>query len=145
DGEDALLDCWSDLRTLTRGADELGAFQWLELQSSLPDELLMYGDKMSMAHGIELRVPYLDRTVVEYAQRLDASLKIRRGTRKYIHRAVCHDFLPREIIRRKKRGFAANVVDQWFHGAFTGSMDSVLLDADSLMYQFLEPRAVRRL
>ena len=37
------------------GADELTAFQWLEIQSSLPDELLMYGDKMSMAHGLEVR------------------------------------------------------------------------------------------
>jgi asparagine synthase (glutamine-hydrolysing) len=143
--DDALFDCWKDLRTATSGADELGAFQWLELQSSLPDELLMYGDKMSMAHGLELRVPYLDRTVVEYAQRLDASLKIRRGTRKYIHRAVCSELLPHEIIGRKKRGFAANVVDQWFRGAFTGTMDGVLLDANSLMYEFLEPTAVRRL
>ena len=52
-------------------------FQLLEIRSSLPDELLMYADKLSMAHSLEARVPYLDRTVVEYAQRLDASFKIR--------------------------------------------------------------------
>ena len=51
--------------------DELGGFQLLEIRSSLPDELLMYADKLSMAHSLEARVPYLDRTVVEYAQRLD--------------------------------------------------------------------------
>ena len=57
--------------------DELGGFQLLEIRSSLPDELLMYADKLSMAHSLELRVPYLDRTVVEYVQRLGANLKIR--------------------------------------------------------------------
>ena len=46
--------------------DELGGFQLLEIRSSLPDELLMYADKLSMAHSLEVRVPYLDRTVVEY-------------------------------------------------------------------------------
>ena len=50
--------------------DELGGFQLLEIRSSLPDELLMYADKLSMAHSLEVRVPYLDRTVVEYVQRL---------------------------------------------------------------------------
>ena len=47
--------------------DELGGFQLLEIRSSLPDELLMYADKLSMAHSLEVRVPYLDRTVVEYS------------------------------------------------------------------------------
>ena len=57
--------------------DELGGFQLLEIRSSLPDELLMYADKLSMAHSLEARVPYLDRTVVEYVQRLGANFKVR--------------------------------------------------------------------
>ena len=59
--------------------DELGGFQLLEIRSSLPDELLMYADKLSMAHSLEVRVPYLDRTVVEYVQRLGANFKVRNG------------------------------------------------------------------
>ena len=55
--------------------DELGGFQLFEVRSSLPDELLMYADKLSMAHSLEVRVPYLDRTVVEYVQRLGAISK----------------------------------------------------------------------
>ncbi len=74
--------------------DDLGGFQLLEIRSSLPDELLMFGDKLSMAHGLEARVPYLDRTVVEFAQRLDTSLKIRSGKGKWLHREVCRQFLP---------------------------------------------------
>ena len=73
----------------------LGGFQLLEIRSSLPDELLMYADKLSMAHSLEVRVPYLDRTVVEYVQRLGANLKVRNGTRKWLHRQVCQNYLPR--------------------------------------------------
>jgi asparagine synthase (glutamine-hydrolysing) len=142
---DTILHCWAELQALAEGADELTAFQWLEVQSSLPDELLMYGDKMSMAHSLEVRVPYLDRTVVEYALRLDASLKIHRGTRKYLHRLVARDFLPADVIRRKKRGFAANVVDDWFQKALSGRMDAMLQDRASLMYRYLDPAAVQRL
>ena len=61
--------------------DELGGFQMIELRSSLPDELLMFGDKISMAHSLEVRVPYLDRTVVEFAQRLGAGFAARTVTR----------------------------------------------------------------
>jgi asparagine synthase (glutamine-hydrolysing) len=142
---EAVFECWQDLAGAVERADELTGFQWLELQSALPDELLMYTDKMSMAHSLELRVPYLDRSVVEYGQRLDATLKIRRLTRKFVHRKVCADFLPARIIRRKKRGFASNVVDEWFSRSMGGRMDGVLLDEHSLMYTLLEPTAVRRL
>ena len=47
----------------------------LEIRSTLPDELLMYGDKLSMAHGLEVRVPYLDKEIVEFAERLPATSK----------------------------------------------------------------------
>src|SRR6266446_6935750 len=66
-----LVDYWRALLSQMEQTDELGGFQLLELRSSLPDELLMYADKLSMAHALEVRVPYLDRTVVEYVQRLN--------------------------------------------------------------------------
>jgi asparagine synthase (glutamine-hydrolysing) len=125
--------------------DELGGFQLLEVRSSLPDELLMYADKLSMAHSLEVRVPYLDRTVVEYVQRLGANLKVRNGTRKWLHRQVCQSYLPPRILKRKKRGFAANVVDEWFHSSLNGDLREVLLDESSLMYGLLNPKLVRRL
>ena len=60
---------WKALLPQMQHLDDLGGFQHLEIRSSLPDELLMFGDKLSMAHSLEVRVPYLDKTVVEYAQR----------------------------------------------------------------------------
>jgi asparagine synthase (glutamine-hydrolysing) len=142
---DSVTEFWRELEPQMQGSDELGAFQVLELRSSLPDELLMYGDKLSMAHGLEVRVPYLDKEVVEYAQRLPASFKVRMGQRKWLHRKVCEKFLPQEILARKKRGFAVNVVDDWFHSSLDSKMGGYLLDEQSLMYRYLEPRAVRRL
>lgn len=125
--------------------DELGGFQLVEIRSSLPDELLMYADKLSMAHSLEARVPYLDRTVVEYVQRLEATFKIRGGERKWLHRRVCEKFLPPAILKRKKRGFAVNVVDTWFNASAKGKMAELLLDKSSLIFSLLNPVSVKQL
>jgi asparagine synthase (glutamine-hydrolysing) len=124
---------------------ELFGFNVLELRSSLPDELLMYADKLSMAHSLEVRVPFLDREVVEYVEALPAAFKVRRGRRKWLHREVCRAFLPRAIIARKKRGFAVNVVDAWFQSAIGSNIDDYLLDGGSRMSAFLKPGAVQGL
>jgi len=140
-----LVEYWRSLTPQMEHIDELGGFQLLELRSSLPDELLMYSDKLSMAHSLEVRVPYLDRTVVEYAQRLSANFKVRNGTRKWLHRQVCRNYLPPQILKRKKRGFAVNVVDQWFHSSLQGKLSDLLLDTSSLMFQLLKPEPVQQL
>jgi asparagine synthase (glutamine-hydrolysing) len=140
-----LVDSWRELLPQMKYTDELGGFQLLEIRSSLPDELLMYADKLSMAHSLEVRVPYLDRTVVEYVQRLGANLKVRNGTRKWLHRQVCQSYLSAQILKRKKRGFAANVVDEWFHSSVNGELREALLDEGSLMFGLLDPKPVRTL
>jgi asparagine synthase (glutamine-hydrolysing) len=140
-----LVDYWNALVPQMVNTDELGGFQLLEIRSSLPDELLMYADKLSMAHSLEVRVPYLDRTIVEYVQRLGAGFTIRKGARKWLHRQVCQNYLPRKILNRKKRGFAVNVVDDWFHSSIEGELPKLLRDRSSLMFEFLKPEPVRRL
>src|SRR5204863_25563 len=144
-GRNGLVGYWRALLPQMEHTDELGGFQLLEIRSSLPDELLMYADKLSMAHSLEVRVPYLDRTVVEYVQRLDANLKIRRSTRKWLHRRVCRSYLPPAILNRKKRGFAVNVVDGWLHSSAQGQLPEMLLDESSLMFDLLNPEPVRKL
>ena len=142
---DRILECWEDLAELMTETDELGGFQFVEVRSTLPDELLMYADKLSMAHGLELRVPYLDKEIVEYVERLSAHFKVRNGSQKWLHRQVCQTYLPREILKRTKRGFAGNVVDNWFRGAMDNKMAEILLDRESRMYQYLRPQAVQKL
>lgn len=145
DSGDVILGCWSDLVELMGSTDELGGLQFLEVRSTLPDELLMYADKLSMAYGLELRVPFLDKEIVEYVERLPANFKVRNGTRKWLHRQVCEAYLPAPILKRPKRGFAVNVVDDWFRSAINGRMAETLLDRESMVYEYLRPAAVRKL
>jgi len=142
---DAILESWGSMTGLMSGTDELGGLQFLEVRSTLPDELLMYADKLSMAHGLELRVPYVDKEIVEYVERLPANLKVRNGSRKWLHRQVCRTYLPGPILKRPKRGFAVNVVDDWFRGAIDSRMTETLLDNGSRIYQYLRATAVREL
>jgi asparagine synthase (glutamine-hydrolysing) len=142
---DQMLASWRDYAPLMSEIDELTGFQFLELRSTLPDELLMYADKLTMAHSLEGRVPYLDQEIVEYAERLPGSFKVRQGKGKWLHRQVCKSFLPERILRRKKRGFAMNVVDDWFRSAKQQNMEAILLDSNSQIYNFLRPEAVREM
>jgi asparagine synthase (glutamine-hydrolysing) len=142
---DAVFDCWEDLAPQLAHTDELGGLQLLEIRSSLPDELLMYADKLSMAHALEIRVPYLDRTIVEYVQRLDAGLKVRNRRQKWLHRRVCRQFLAPRVLRRKKRGFAVNVVDGWLESSLSGKLPELLLDRGAMMFDLLRPEPVQRL
>ncbi|MEZ5329452.1 MAG: asparagine synthase (glutamine-hydrolyzing) [Verrucomicrobiales bacterium] len=143
--DNSIVDYWASLEPQMAHLDELGGFQHLEIRSSLPDELLMFGDKITMAHGLEGRVPFLDRKVVEYAQCLDSTMKVRHGSRKWLHRKVCHRYLPSPILKRKKKGFAVNVTDGWFHDSLDSALPDMLLDSSSLMYGFLEPEPVKAL
>jgi asparagine synthase (glutamine-hydrolysing) len=137
--------CWEEFRPALGRLDELNAFQLLELRSSLPDELLMYGDKLSMANALEVRVPYLDRELVEHVQQLGSSFKVRNGVRKWLHRRVCEKFLPPEVVHRKKRGFAVNVVDDWFKETLQGHIPDYLANNESLIYRYLRQDTVTEL
>jgi asparagine synthase (glutamine-hydrolysing) len=145
DAGDTMLECWKDMWELMSGTDELGGLQFLEVRCTLPDELLMYADKLSMAHGLELRVPFVDKEIVEYVERLPANFKVRNGSRKWLHRQVCRAFLPKSITNRPKRGFASNVVDDWFRSNMNSKMVDTFLDDSSRIYQYLRPQAVRQL
>jgi asparagine synthase (glutamine-hydrolysing) len=142
---DKILDCWDGMEGLMEETDELGGLQFLELRSTLPDELLMYADKLSMAHGLELRVPYLDKEVVQFVERLPAQFKVRGCSQKWLHRQVCQTYLPPSFLKRKKRGFGVNVVDEWFRADKNNKMGEMLLDGQSQIYQFLCREAVQEL
>jgi asparagine synthase (glutamine-hydrolysing) len=142
---DKILECWQDLPALMEGTDELGGFQFMELRSTLPDELLMFADKLSMAHGLEVRVPFLGKEIVEYSERLPSNLKVRNGSGKWLHRQVCQRLLPEKILKRKKRGFAVNVVDDWFRGSAQRKLEGILLDRESRIYDYLRPSAVAQI
>jgi asparagine synthase (glutamine-hydrolysing) len=90
-------------------------------------------------------VPYLDREVVEYVQRLDARFKVRKGSRKWLHRRLCFDLLPPAMVRRPKRGFAVNVVDAWIRNTRTPSSVTAMLADDSSLRDIIRTDAVTQL
>ncbi len=99
-------------------ADFLTQMAWFEFRHRLPELLLMRVDKVSMAHSLEARVPFLDHRLVEYTMMLPESLKVPRlmhegGETKHLLKQAVADILPRDIIYRPKQGFAAPV-NEWF-------------------------------
>jgi len=88
---------------------------YLELKQRLAELLLMRVDKMTMAHAVEARVPFLDYRLVEYTMRIPTDRKIRGGVSKYILKKALSGILPEEILRQPKRGFGAPV-SEWFAG-----------------------------
>src|SRR5438067_1495500 len=70
---------------------------------------------------------------------------VRNGSRKWLHRRVCQSYLPPRILKRKKRGFASNIVDEWFRSSLKGELSELLLDESSLMFELLKPDPVRKL
>jgi asparagine synthase (glutamine-hydrolysing) len=75
----------------------------------LADHNLNYTDKLSMAHGIEVRVPYLDKDLVELTTQIPISLKMKGQTTKFILRKIAEKYLPKDIIYRSKSGFGSPV------------------------------------
>jgi len=93
--------------------DVLQKITYMELKLRLPEHLLMRVDKLTMAHSIEARVPFLDHDLVEFAMRLPLSYKLRGGEGKYLLKRAAEPFLDRDMIYRKKQGFGAPM-ESWF-------------------------------
>jgi asparagine synthase (glutamine-hydrolysing) len=97
------------LKEVDKESSLLQKMLYLELKTFLVDHNLNYTDKMSMAVGVEARVPYLDTDLVRFVQRIPPSLKYKNGETKYILKKVAERYLPSEIIYRPKSGFGGPV------------------------------------
>jgi asparagine synthase (glutamine-hydrolysing) len=113
-----------------RGSDAERA-SYVDLQSFLPNNILAYGDRMSMAHGLELRVPYCDHVLVEKVARLPARLRMPHLSMKHLFRESVRDLLPKRILRRPKLGFNPPM-GIW-----------IQRDLSGLVEQYLSPSALR--
>ncbi|MBO5649554.1 MAG: asparagine synthase (glutamine-hydrolyzing) [Clostridia bacterium] len=85
--------------------DELTKKQFLDMHLWLPGDILLKADKMSMAHSLELRVPFLDKHVMEQAERIPAEYKVNDIDTKYVLRQAANRTLPEAWANRKKAGF----------------------------------------
>ena len=97
------------------GADTLNRIMYVDIKTSLADDLLALTDKMSMAASIECRAPFVDQELVELTAQIPGELKVRGLETKYLLKKVVRPWLPEEILRRNKRGFGAPV-GAWLRG-----------------------------
>jgi asparagine synthase (glutamine-hydrolysing) len=126
------------------GADTLSRMLYVDLNAWLVDDLLVKADKMTMARSVELRVPFLDHRVVEYAATIPSGLKQRGGDVKWILKRVMAGRLPREILRRKKTGFPTPLAIM-FKRDLSDYVRETLLSRNSVDRGYFEAAAVRRL
>jgi asparagine synthase (glutamine-hydrolysing) len=117
---------------------------YIDTRASLPDDLLMVGDKMSMANSLEARVPFLDYRLVEFIERLPGSLKLNKLTGKYLHKRALEKWLPKEVVWRKKKGFA-NPVEHWFRTRMRPFVEECLLSSDSATAKYFDQAYIRQM
>ena len=89
------------------GDDPIDRMLYADSKVRLPDHPVMISDRMSMAHGLETRSPFMDHRLVEFAARLPSSLKVRGRSLRYIQRKLAARYLPASILARPKQGFSS--------------------------------------
>ena len=123
------------LQADVQGLDPLTQMLYIDTRANLPDDLLMVADKTSMANSLEARVPFLDHRLVEFIETLPPTLKLRHFQGKYLHKKAVRKWLPRQVVYRKKKGFA-NPVHEWLRGQMREYVQSRLLDDRSAVNQY---------
>lgn len=111
----------------SRNRDRLSQMLDLDIHTWLPDDLLLKNDRMTMAHGVEARVPYLDHKLVELCARLPSCYKLSWFREKLLLRKVMAGRLPKTVCRRKKAGFSVPLA-QWMDGPMGETVKAVFCD-----------------
>jgi asparagine synthase (glutamine-hydrolysing) len=132
------------LSQLPKTATALDRMLALEQRFFLPDHNLTYTDKMSMVAGIEVRVPFLDLDLVQFASRIPDQLKQRGTQSKWVFKKAMEPYLPRNVIYRPKTGFGAPL-RRWMQQDLRGLVGDVLSVASLKRRGLFEPQAVQQM
>ena len=141
DAAQPMLDFLSRAHPARTGLDRMLS---LEQRFFLADHNLIYTDKMSMAAGVEVRVPFLDPELVELASRIPDRMKQRGPVGKWVLKQAMEPYLPREVIHRPKTGFGAPL-RRWMRHELRELLGDVLSEARLRRRGLFDPAAVRRL
>jgi asparagine synthase (glutamine-hydrolysing) len=117
---------------------------YIDTRASLPDDLLMVADKLSMANSVEARVPYLDYRLVEFIESLPPNLKLRGLQGKYLHKKALSQYVSREVAYRPKKGFA-HPIDKWLRGRMRSVVDECLLSEKAAINRYFDRDYIRRM
>jgi asparagine synthase (glutamine-hydrolysing) len=134
------------LEALTRHGltDPMLRMQMLDCLTWLPGNMLERGDRMTMAEGLEMRPPFLDKELTAFGLGLPAQMKRRGKVGKWIVRQWAKDLLPDEIVNRKKWGFRVPL-DAWFRGPLRDHLQGALFDSRGLCATFGDRERVKSL
>ncbi len=124
--------------------DPLDQVSYVDLHSFLPHNVLQYGDRMSMAHALELRLPFTDHRLVEFALRIPPAQKLRGRRTKYLLRQAMRPLLPKETIVRSKLGLNPPL-GRWLRRELAPLLESHLSPAAVRRRGWFRPEAVTRL
>lgn len=109
----SVKDITDKVYSLVQGKDDVTKKQFLDIKLFMAGDILQKADKMSMAHSLELRVPFLDKEVMKVGEQIGSEQKITNGTTKYVLRKAAEKSLPEEWFKRKKKGFPVPI-KLWF-------------------------------
>jgi asparagine synthase (glutamine-hydrolysing) len=132
------------LQTDVQHLDPVTQMLYIDTRASLPDDLLMVADKTSMANSLESRVPFLDYRLIEFVESLPPNLKLKGVTGKYLHKKALEKWVPKEVVYRKKKGFA-NPIEKWFRNTMRPFVEEALLSSHSALGQFFDQQYISRM
>jgi asparagine synthase (glutamine-hydrolysing) len=124
--------------------DLLEQLLYVDMNSYLPEDLLVKMDVATMANSLEARVPFLDHKFTEFVGHIPLHLKLRGAESKFILKKAFKDFLPAVIFKRKKMGFGVPV-SRWFRNELTNYVYEILLDSKTLNRGYFKREGVERL
>jgi len=116
---------------------------YLDTHMFLPDGILLCNDKMSMAAGLELRVPFLDLELMRFVERIPATSRVRPRRPKRLHKEAMERLLPAEVVNREKHGFATPY-DDWLRASLGQEVERRYA-AGSPLAELIDPGAAARL
>ncbi len=122
-------------------ASELNQMLYIDMKTYMVDQLLVLSDRMSMAHSLELRVPYLDHLLVERFANVVPSMKLNGMIKKYLLKKVAERYFPNSFIYRKKMGFSSPIV-LWLRGDMQLYMRHILNRNSILKTGLINPDTV---
>ena len=122
----------------------LSKLLYIDTRGMLPDDLLLFNDKITMANSIENRVPYLDIDLVNFIESLPIHFKVRGKIGKFLHREAVKEWIPKEIIQRKKRGFSTPV-DEWFQDALSKTLEDLISDSGSFSQFYFNVNSLKKI
>jgi len=128
----------------TKNEDALSKMLYFDTKTWLVDDLLIKADRMSMAASLELRVPFLDYRLVEFAATIPSKHKIKKGEGKYPLKKMMEGILPNDIIYRKKMGFPTPL-KLMFQNELRSYAENLLLSDETKLLQFFKKTRIEQL